>query len=398
MLDLLLLWKILLGLLVALGVRMALRANKAADRLMPVIEVPSKGCDPQPLRFDGSTSAYYRIWLPSAFLTLVTLGLYGPWSTMRQNRYLYGHTALGRRRFSYVGDPGVPFVLRLIWIVGWAVLVFAPSESATVGLVAWILFQFFLVPLMLHQGLRFKARSTALGGISCTFNGSWGEACRINFTMIVGTGLTLGVATPCFLRRALSYIYHHLLWGQRRIRVGVPLGELYLALGAGLLVLASLSPMLLGLAAASSQVLALVEWAGPTEMTSPSEPSALAPALFIFLFFACFLPAYQVGRALVLRAVLTDLAIEGVGRLEYQLGAGRTAWVAWVHAWACVLSLGLLIPWARVRWLRLHADHVVLHALPPEELREAPTPPKTALPKTALPVEDRSSAPLEFVL
>lgn len=59
MLDLILLWKILLGLLVALGVRMALRANKAADRLMPVIEVPSKGCDPQPLRFDGSTSAYY---------------------------------------------------------------------------------------------------------------------------------------------------------------------------------------------------------------------------------------------------------------------------------------------------------------------------------------------------
>ena len=47
---------------------------------------------------------------------------------------------------------------------------------------------------------------------------------------------------------------------------------------------------------------------------------------------------------------------------------------------------------------QFHADHVVLHALPPEELREAPTPPKTALPKTALPVEDRSSAPLEFVL
>ena len=51
MLDLLLLLKILPGLLLAIGVLMALRANKAADGLMPLIEVPVEDRSSAPLEF-----------------------------------------------------------------------------------------------------------------------------------------------------------------------------------------------------------------------------------------------------------------------------------------------------------------------------------------------------------
>jgi uncharacterized membrane protein YjgN (DUF898 family) len=47
-------------------------------------------------RFDfiGRTGEYFRIWVVSLFLSVVTLGIYSAWGKVRKKRYLYSHTEL----------------------------------------------------------------------------------------------------------------------------------------------------------------------------------------------------------------------------------------------------------------------------------------------------------------
>ena len=51
-------------------------------------------------RFDfiGRTGEYFRIWVVSLFLSVVTLGIYSAWGKVRKKRYLYSHTEARRHR------------------------------------------------------------------------------------------------------------------------------------------------------------------------------------------------------------------------------------------------------------------------------------------------------------
>ena len=57
-----------------------------------------------PFRFTGRTGDYFRIWIVSLCLSILTLGIYSAWGKVRKKRYLYAHTHLaedagsGRRR------------------------------------------------------------------------------------------------------------------------------------------------------------------------------------------------------------------------------------------------------------------------------------------------------------
>ena len=48
----------------------------------------------EPLRFTGSGSEYFRIWIVNVLLTIVTLGFYSPWAKVRRLKYFYGNTYL----------------------------------------------------------------------------------------------------------------------------------------------------------------------------------------------------------------------------------------------------------------------------------------------------------------
>ena len=46
------------------------------------------------IRFSGSGSEYFRIWIVNLLLTIVTLGIYYPWAKVRQTRYQLEHMAV----------------------------------------------------------------------------------------------------------------------------------------------------------------------------------------------------------------------------------------------------------------------------------------------------------------
>lgn len=87
------------------------------------------------LAFHGHTSGYFRIWSVCQFLTIITLGLYGPWARVRKAEYLAKQWALDGHRFSIQLDAPALFRGRLF--------VFGSLSFITV--MSW--YQPFLVPI-----------------------------------------------------------------------------------------------------------------------------------------------------------------------------------------------------------------------------------------------------------
>jgi uncharacterized membrane protein YjgN (DUF898 family) len=58
-----------------------------------------------PFEFRGDGTEYFKIWIVNIFLTLITLGIYSAWATVRNNRYFYGNTFVDGTSFSYLAKP-----------------------------------------------------------------------------------------------------------------------------------------------------------------------------------------------------------------------------------------------------------------------------------------------------
>ena len=52
------------------------------------------------MRFEGSASEYFKIWIVNTALTIVTLGIFSAWAKVRSKRYFYGNTYIGTESFS----------------------------------------------------------------------------------------------------------------------------------------------------------------------------------------------------------------------------------------------------------------------------------------------------------
>ena len=78
--------------------------------------------EPLALAFTGTAEAYARLWFTGLFLSVVTLGLYSPWSKVARERYLASHTLLDGVPFVYHGSPLPILKGRVV-----AAAIFAPS-------------------------------------------------------------------------------------------------------------------------------------------------------------------------------------------------------------------------------------------------------------------------------
>src|SRR5262249_17970343 len=60
---------------------------------------------PEPLRFTGTGSEYFGIWIVNLLLTLITLGIYSAWAKVRRLQYFYRHTEVAGSSFDFHGNP-----------------------------------------------------------------------------------------------------------------------------------------------------------------------------------------------------------------------------------------------------------------------------------------------------
>lgn len=122
------------------------------------------------IRFTGTGSEYFRIWIVNLLLILVTLSLYLPFARARRIAYFQNNTLVGGDPLGFHAKPWKMFrgylIILLLGVGYWGVSHLAPSF-------AWIALLVFalLWPLLWRASLQFRLRNTSWRGVRLNFVG-----------------------------------------------------------------------------------------------------------------------------------------------------------------------------------------------------------------------------------
>ena len=154
---------------------------------------PPLDLSPRPFQFTGSASEYFRIWIVNLMLSVATLGIYSAWAKVRRLRYFYGHTSLDGSVFGYHASPIAILKGRLI-SYGVVLTLGILGQVAPLGVYVLYLPLIALMPMILVRGLRFRARNSSYRGIRFAFDGQTSEAYLVFLGFPVAVPFTLGLS------------------------------------------------------------------------------------------------------------------------------------------------------------------------------------------------------------
>ena len=348
----------------------------------------------RPFVFTGKAGEYFSIWIVNVALTILTLGIYSAWAKVRTNQYFYGNTCLDDVSFRYLADPKQILKGRIVAFVLFAAYYFSgmisPQASAIMFLVLMLLFPAFLV-----MSMAFRARNSAWRNVRFDFVKDFRKA----YSIFIVPALLLGaimVASIAFMPEQSAGMSEEEMknleppWGVMagmlvffllfpwfeylvaRFRVvHAKYGGEGFAFGArtwsyyGMYIMAIFIMLLLG-------VLVFIVMAGVSAMLaviglSAAEdgvPSPLAP-LIPFVMFLFFMPFYlwifAYFQARRTNLIFNNMSISG-HRLQSDLKVGALLALYLTNTFAILFSLGLLIPWAKIRTARYRASRTHLLA------------------------------------
>jgi uncharacterized membrane protein YjgN (DUF898 family) len=148
----------------------------------------------QAIRFTGSGSEYFRIWIVNLLLTVITLSLYLPWAKVRRLKYFHGNTLLGDEPLGYHANPRK--MLRGYLLVGLLFVLYSVAGhfSPVAGLIA-LLIVVAVSPVLFRASLQFRMANTSWRGLRLRFTGSLGQAYMLVVpalvTVVFGFGLAM---------------------------------------------------------------------------------------------------------------------------------------------------------------------------------------------------------------
>ena len=215
------------------------------------------------IRFTGSGSEYFRIWIVNLLLTVVTFSLYLPFAKARRLAYFQGNTLVGGHALGFHGNPWKMFRGYLLVLALGITYSVASRLSTTAALVAvgalaavW--------PALWRASMQFRAANTSWRGVRMRFKGSLNDAYNAMLPAflpavlmvvlgmngasqpaegadpeVVGAaadrmGLVMGLimlgafaAAPWLMARIKAYQHNHYAYATEQTRLGVGAGSFY---------------------------------------------------------------------------------------------------------------------------------------------------------------------------
>jgi uncharacterized membrane protein YjgN (DUF898 family) len=144
----------------------------------------------QTLRFTGSGSEYFRIWVVHALLMVLTLGVYSAWAKVRKMRYFAQHTHLMGDAFDYHAKPLRILLGRALGLLLLVAYGIGFEWSVQAGLVAYGLV-LLAGPALFASAQRFRLRNTSWRGLHFDFDAPLQEVYRVCFPLLL---VWLGIA------------------------------------------------------------------------------------------------------------------------------------------------------------------------------------------------------------
>jgi uncharacterized membrane protein YjgN (DUF898 family) len=333
--------------------------------------------------FTGSGREYFGIWIVNLLLTIVTLGVYSAWAKVRSNRYLYGNTRVAGSAFDYTADPiqilkgrAIAVLLFVIYQVS---IRFFPSFSS-IALAAF----FILVPAIYVFSMAFKMRYSSWRGINFSFRRDfWGayklfspiffyllisaliplllglgsEDFAINqdgaevspeMGIYIGSSLALALLMmllfPLWQRKYYDFIGDRVSLGQSKLGINLRTKTFY-GFYSKSAVLGLFGIMIAAVAIGFIAALITDDEASLSLAILAIYPAVLLP----------YLLAYAYIQTRLTNTIYSSITLGPVS-FESTLAYKRMVWLYLSNTLAIVFTLGLAIPWAKVRVSKYRAE------------------------------------------
>ncbi len=306
-------------------------------------------------RFHGDGGEFFRIWVVNIVLTILTLGIYSAWATVRTKGYFYGNTELDGDRFDYLGDPiailkGRALAIGLLLLYQ-VLLAFAPPA---IGGLVGLLF-FLALPWIIYRALRFNAQMSRWRGIRFGFDGDWAGATKAYLLWPLFGVVTLGFGIPYAWYKQNQYLLSNYRFGASNSTSTTAPADFYMlvlsvfgfALAGGIfLYLLTSSLNIIGFET-SDDIGGLTVFAGMLIGT-------------IYLVF--YIMIFAVYQARYFFTVYNNIEIAGnfVGTSVSITGLGS---IVVSNSVLVLLTLGFYYPWAKVRMTQYLQDNLWVDAV-----------------------------------
>jgi len=343
------------------------------------------------LKFTGSGSEYFKIWIVNILLTIMTVGFYYPWAKVRNRRYFYANTILANRNFEYHAT-GLQLLLGfIIGLVLFVIYTFVTKLGPQFAGVFMFLFMLIL-PWLVWRSLMFNMKMTSFSNVHFSFRGALGQSYKIFlgypallFTvfMLIGVGISvlipllqearmaefarttelimIGVGLLFGLLFMLAYLYFFAImkkatteytlsnsyYGQGKFDTDIETKKFFIimlkAVGLAMIPVGFIAgvviPMLSGGMVGGFEILFMVLYFG-------------------FIFFMMLLASYVVTRER--KYVYENTILDNKIGFESTLRARDLAWVMVSNLFLIMVTFGLAFPWAKVRVANLMLENTLV--------------------------------------
>jgi len=354
------------------------------------------------LNFEGSGLEYFKIWIVNVLLTIVTLGLYYPWAKVRNHRYFYANSTLEGRNFEYHATGKQLFVGYLIAMALFIAYVVIEQVSPKGSLVV-LLILFLAIPWIIWRSMKFNMRMSSYSNVRFGFAGKLGGS-YINF-LVLPVILFLAFYGPVLLIATLPFLlamYPNMSWlggllpiisialfifafymyalikkksstytiNGSRFGQGQFLTELQTrkfavillkTIGVGILVFGGLLIIIAGIASVTIGVEGLKETMENLKDPKVMQQGGILPMVLFGIAYLglilgfMFVLAYSITR--YRSYVYDNTTLDGKITFASTLKAMPLAWVMISNFLAVIFTLGLALPWAKVRMARLFLEN-----------------------------------------
>lgn len=312
--------------------------------------------------FKGQAGEYFGIWIVNVLLSIVTLGIYGAWAKVRDKKYMYDNTFIDGHSFDYHATGKQIFIGRLIVAVVLLGLGLLNAVNPLLYIVG-ILVLFCLIPFIIIRALRFNARVSSYRNVRFDFVGEIGEAFVTYFLIPLGNLFTLYLCSPFVTRASHRFTTNNARYGDRPMHFEADIGKYYtpfmmaLAITIGGFVLMSViaSGAMMGMSGALAEMMEAAETGADPDPTKLGGLMGVVLAFYLALFLV-IVPATLFYRAWVRNVHLNNTVLDERHHLESNVHPGRFIWIVVSNAFASLFTLGLMIPWGRIRLAKYMAS------------------------------------------
>ena len=350
------------------------------------LEVPGPAAEPphSQVRFSGSGSEYFRIWVVNLLLTLVTCGVYSAWAKVRKTRYFYQNTRVDGHAFDYHGAPLAILRGRLLALVLLVAYSWSFDISRTVGL-ATIAVLCVAGPWLFMKAQQFKFRNSSWRGLRFGFDADLPAAYRTLLPLLVvwfsGTilgallvplpvlgivGLATGLLLPLMHHTLKRYQHARISYGDVAAQFQPAVGRFYSVYFKGflLLIVASAvgSLMALGIAWGANHFRAALGIEGPGDIRGVAIVAGGAVGIVAYLGVWPYFSAR-------LQQVVWGNSRLGPVRFHTYIRAWPLLWLVLKCVALTVMTLGLYWPYAAIALARFRIER--MYVIAPAELNEA---------------------------